>query len=255
MREVNVAPNVRIYNMLLNVAAKNSRTIGNSTAVRMVWDNMKLDGIKPDKYSFNTLVTIFSRSGMLNEAFNVFQESRNHGVEPDPSMYNTLLSAFSKFGERSFNYTACLDQMEEVFDGFRSKGVTPNVLLYTTMIAACGRAGDTFRLCKYWEEMLAKNIKPTLHTYNTVMLGLARAKDMRRMIPVLQDFQKSGLQPDQLTLKGVSVLLARCTAQQPQSKDLVTFDELDVFHDWEEQHPWTDLELSDESSDDGLRTI
>ncbi len=61
-------------------------------------DQMRQEHVAPDKLTYTTMITIYSRKGWHKEAIETFEQMQLCGCVPERSTYNTILSSYSRFG-------------------------------------------------------------------------------------------------------------------------------------------------------------
>ncbi len=59
---------------------------------------MRQEHVAPDKLTYTTMITIYSRKGWHKEAIETFEQMQLCGCVPERSTYNTILSSYSRFG-------------------------------------------------------------------------------------------------------------------------------------------------------------
>ncbi|KAJ8444992.1 hypothetical protein Cgig2_029186 [Carnegiea gigantea] len=83
-----------------------------------------------DNYLSNSLITAYSKVGLLSDAYNVFA-----GISsPDVVSYTTLISGFAKSGYEV--------QAVRLFMTMRERGVLPNEFTFVALLTACNRISE-----------------------------------------------------------------------------------------------------------------
>lgn len=86
---------VVVYNSVLACWAKSSFT-GAAMRAKVFLEKIMIarDGIKPDTYSYNTVMSALIRVGRISDAEAMLDSMRENGVHPDITTYNTILYAW-----------------------------------------------------------------------------------------------------------------------------------------------------------------
>ncbi|KAL5053063.1 hypothetical protein RYX36_033745 [Vicia faba] len=93
MQRDGCTPNLITYNSMLNVYGKMGMPW---SRVNALVDSMKVNGVAPDLYTYNTLITCCRRSSLYDEAVKVFDQIKMAGFFPDRVTYNALVDVFAK---------------------------------------------------------------------------------------------------------------------------------------------------------------
>ena len=64
-----------------------------------VCEDMRAAGVKPDVYSYNSLITTCEKGKQWQKAFEVCKDIRADGVKPNVITYSSLISACGKGGQ------------------------------------------------------------------------------------------------------------------------------------------------------------
>ena len=100
--------------------------------------DMKEQGVQPDVVMYNTMIKSLCDKYQWFEAKKLITEMESRGVQPDSKTYGLLMSGLLKANKPStcltLFETACVDQ--------RTAPLTENVHLYTTAIAASAAIGN-----------------------------------------------------------------------------------------------------------------
>jgi pentatricopeptide repeat protein len=77
-------------------------------------DQMRQEHVAPDKLTYTTMITIYSRKGWHKEAIETFEQMQLCGCVPERSTYNTILSSYSRFGMYYFLFMWYIQSTEEI---------------------------------------------------------------------------------------------------------------------------------------------
>ena len=83
--------------------------------------------------SYTALLSAYSRSGYLNEAFYILEEMKNTSdCQPDVFTYSILI--------KSCLQVYAFDKVQYLLSDMTSQGVKPNTITYNTLIDSYGKA-------------------------------------------------------------------------------------------------------------------
>ena len=124
-------PDVFVYNSVLACWAS-SRIPGAGMKAKEFLEKFIREGkMKPDSYSFNTVMSALFRENRLADAERIMAVMRDYGVAPDATAYNTLMNAWVKSGSKDtkFRVENLYQQMKED-PGAEADVITMNILLH-----------------------------------------------------------------------------------------------------------------------------
>lgn len=201
MKSIGVSPSVVTFNSLFFILLKRGR----SGLVFELYDEMlRTYGVKPDLYTFNTLIRGFCMNSMIDEGFRFFKEMENFKCKPDVITYNTIVDGLCRAGK--------VKTAHNVMKGMLKKGsaLTPNVVTCTTLIRGyCGKQ-EIDQALDVFEGMIVQGLKPNEITYNTLVRGLCEARRFEKIKEILKDFSEGngGFVPDTCTFN--TLINAHC---------------------------------------------
>ncbi|KAG0627172.1 hypothetical protein M758_2G179600 [Ceratodon purpureus] len=125
----NYANNIYEYNKVLDELNFSRR----SFLMRDVYEDMQLDGVRPVRNTFHTLITGCMKGQRLMDAIYFFDEMKAMGLQPDIVLYNCIISTCGQANqiERAFQVAA---EME-------ANGIKPTHRTFLALLNACGTAG------------------------------------------------------------------------------------------------------------------
>ncbi|CAN0909932.1 Putative pentatricopeptide repeat-containing protein At5g52630 [Linum grandiflorum] len=130
-----------------------------------------------DSSSFvgSSLVSLYSRCGVIEEAYVVFEEVpvKNLG------MWNAMLIACAQHGHT-----------KQVFDLFeelqRVSGINPNFITFLCLLYACSHSGLVKEGEGYFELMKKRNIEPGAQHYSSLVGLLSRAGKLQEALKIIE---------------------------------------------------------------------
>ncbi|KAJ9562464.1 hypothetical protein OSB04_007624 [Centaurea solstitialis] len=125
----NYANNVSEYNTVIGSLTSQRRIY----LLRDVYDDMMLDGVKPERDTFRALVAGSMKGVRLQDCFFFRDQMKSMGLIPDVVLYNLMISTCGK----------CKNSIEatRIFEEMKKLEVKPTAQTYICLINACAAAG------------------------------------------------------------------------------------------------------------------
>lgn len=125
-----VKKDVVLYNTLLHARSN----AGQVEAALEMFSSMKEKGLKPDVYTYNTVMNMYVKAGAsLAKVVSLFKEMCVEGIVPDVVSYDILLAACAT--------AEYVKQAKQIFDAMKKRGVKPTVVSYTSLITVYANSG------------------------------------------------------------------------------------------------------------------
>jgi len=134
--------------------------------------DMKEQGIKEDVAMYNTRIRTLCDEGKLAEARTVITQMESKGVSPDAKTYGILMQGLLDARKPG----ACLALFENACSNERTSPIMENVVLYTTAVTAASVLGDHNKALDLVSRMSSVGIKPNTKTL-TSLVGACLASD------------------------------------------------------------------------------
>jgi pentatricopeptide repeat protein len=158
MRRGGLRPDKFTYTSLLRVC------VSESDLQELFYDMLE-SGAKPDVVTYNTMIKTLCRKRQLTQATKLVTEMESRGISPDSRTYGALMNGLLQAGKPS----ACLTLFEAACSNSRTSALTDNVHLYTCAITAASTLGDHERALELVSRMTGNGVKPNLKTLTAVM--------------------------------------------------------------------------------------
>ena len=113
---------------------------------------MKRAGFVPERDTFNTLISAYSRCGSFDQAMAVYKRMLEAGVAPDLSTYNAVLAVLAR--------GRLWEQSEKVLAEMKDAQCKPNELTYSSLLHAYANGKETGRMCALAEEIYSGAMEP-----------------------------------------------------------------------------------------------
>jgi pentatricopeptide repeat protein len=158
MKRDRIRPDKFTYTTLLKACTKDG------DVSELLYD-MQEGGVEPDVVTYNTRIESLCRSRDWTKATKLVTEMESRGVQPNSRTYGLLMNAMLKANRPE----ACLTLFESACLSHRTTGLTNNVYLYTTAITAAASIGMYERALELLSRMSAKGIRPNVKTLTAVV--------------------------------------------------------------------------------------
>jgi pentatricopeptide repeat protein len=165
MKRSGLRPDKFTYTSLIKACANGDDT------QELLYD-MRENGVKGDVRTYNAVIKTLCDERKLTEATKMVSEMENRGILPDSMTYGLLMNAML----RADKATACLTLFESACSNEKTAQLMDNVYLYTTAITAASRLGNYERALELVTRMSAKGVKPNLQAL-TAVVGACLAAD------------------------------------------------------------------------------
>ncbi|KAL1220661.1 Pentatricopeptide repeat-containing protein [Cardamine amara subsp. amara] len=175
-----------------------------------------------DVVTWNTMIERYCRSGLVDEAFKLFEEMKGSNVMPDEMILCNIVSACSRTGNMSYNRaiydfliendvrmdTHLLTALVTMYAGaglmdmareFFMKMSMRNLFVSTAMVAGFSKAGRLYDARVLFDRMESKD----LVSWTTMISGYAESDRPQEALRVFEEMCRSGIKPDEVTMLSV----------------------------------------------------
>jgi pentatricopeptide repeat protein len=169
-----IRPDTQCYNIAIAAATKLGGRQGVNTALELFgqMSNVSKKASKTvadrrpqkDIVTYNTLISAFTKSGLVDEAFAHFDEMKRSGIRPDKFTYTSLIKACTHDGD-----------MNELLFEMRDRGVKADVVTYNSVISVLCDDRKWTEATKMVTEMESRGISPDSMTYGLLMNAMLKA--------------------------------------------------------------------------------
>ncbi|KAG8385252.1 hypothetical protein BUALT_Bualt03G0022700 [Buddleja alternifolia] len=146
---------------------------------RLLEKMSKESKLLPDQVTYNTLIHMFSKNGLAEEALGFLREAEERGFRVDKVGYTAIINCFCQGGR--------IDRAKDIVDEMLSKGCSPDVVTYTAVLNGFCRVGEVDQAKKLLQQMYKNGCKPNCVSYTALLNGLCQsgksseAKEMMNM--------------------------------------------------------------------------
>ncbi|CAK9135459.1 unnamed protein product [Ilex paraguariensis] len=146
--------------------------------------------------SFNALLAACVNSKKFDKISEFFRElPEKLSFEPDRVSYNTVIKAFCEMGS--------LDSAVVVIDEMEKNGIEPNFISFNTLIDAFYKSNQISDAEKMWEKMEQKNVVPNVRCYNPKLRWLVGDNRILEAVELIEEMEKKGVKPDIFSFKAL----------------------------------------------------
>ncbi|KAJ0256915.1 Pentatricopeptide repeat-containing protein [Hirschfeldia incana] len=152
--------------------------------VLMILDKMKEWECKPDVITYNSVLDVLGRAGLVNEMLKLLSSMKEDcDVCLDIVTYNTVLNGMRK----ACRFDMCLVLYQEMV----RCGIEPDLLSYTAVIDSLGRSGNTKVALRVFDEMKQREIRPSVYVYRALIDCLKKSGEFERALQVADELKNA----------------------------------------------------------------
>ena len=152
-------------------------------------NEIKRRNLNLNDITYNILINAFAEVGKNEKCCELFDEMRANKLKPDLYTYNTLLKGLKSLSYSEENFKKALEIFEQISSG--SDGLIANEFLYNTILDICVRYNEIEIMDKISCEMKQKNIPPSKVTYSILIKGYGNAQKLEKVQDLFNDFKKT----------------------------------------------------------------
>ncbi|CAO2836580.1 unnamed protein product [Amaranthus hypochondriacus] len=197
--------NVIHYNIMLRILGKAKKW----SEVERLWNEMKMRRIAPINSTYGTLIDVYSKSGLREEALVWLRRMNEQGMEPDEVTMGIIVQLYKKAGE--FGKAEEFFKMwssgksikgKHTLDVYRASAMKVNsntplclsLYTYNTLIDTYGKSGRIEEMSQTFEKMLEDGVIPDTITFNTMMHiygSIGRLDEVSRLVQKMDELNRT----------------------------------------------------------------
>ncbi|KNA17771.1 hypothetical protein SOVF_077030 [Spinacia oleracea] len=212
--------NVIHYNIMLRILGKARKWV----ELESLWDEMKMKRIAPINSTYGTLIDVYSKGGLREEALVWLQRMNEQGMEPDEVTMGIVVQMYKKEGEfrkaEDFFKMWSSDKSKKeknTFQGHKmgamkvKSGDQLSLSLYTynTLIDTYGKSGQLQEMSQTFQKMIDDGVIPDTITFNTMIHiygNIGRLEEVNKLVRKMAELNRS---PDTRTYNILISLYAK----------------------------------------------
>ncbi|KAI1320621.1 hypothetical protein EDD11_000143 [Mortierella claussenii] len=176
-----VTPNTVNYNLLIRTFQR----LGDLDGAFRVFRSMVKDGVRPDRYTFSSILNLFAVRGDSEGAETFWNEMVNvHNIVPNAHAYGSMMHVYCTT-EDMLSAQAVYREMIQV-------GILPNEVIFGTLMNAYARRGDLTQMLSIYDAMRAEGLKPNSYIYSNLLFGLVQDGDMVAARHLYENMEEDG---------------------------------------------------------------
>ncbi|KAF9596622.1 hypothetical protein IFM89_012745 [Coptis chinensis] len=168
--------NVIHYNIIIRILGKARKWVH----VENLWNELQANGTAPTNSTYGTLIDVYSKGGLREEALLWLQRMNKQGMEPDEVTMGIVVQTYKKSGdfekaENFFNNWSSgkpINGRGKIADTNNTRSqplLTFSSYTYNTLMDMYGKAGQLQDASDTFSRMLREGIVPTIVTFNTMI--------------------------------------------------------------------------------------
>ena len=158
LKQAGIKPDKFTYTSLI-------RSCANPLDVQELLYDMKELGVKPDIVTYNTVIKTLCDRSQWFEAKNMIFDMESNGVKPNSMTYGLLMTGLMKAGKHS----SCLSLFESACSDPNTMALTENVHLYTTAISAAASLKNHEKAFHLINRMKEAGVRPNMKSMSALM--------------------------------------------------------------------------------------
>lgn len=173
-------------------------THGHNLEAHRCYEMMKQSGIRPDKVTFVTLLTGFTKPGLLKQGQRVHADAVRAGLELDPRVGTSLVGMYAKCGDFS--------KARLIFDRMQGK----NVVTWTLFIAGYAQHGQVDAALELLQKMQKVGMLPNKITYTSILQGCTSPATLDQGKKIHGYIIQSGCHKDLWVVNALITMYCKC---------------------------------------------
>ena len=152
-------------------------------AVLTIYDTIIREGIKPDIYTYNNLITAYANDKQPQKAREIFEVMQNAGIAPDQVIFNSLINAYAQVG--------WIDQALQTYHLMKTSNFMPDAFTYSSLINAFAESSQPGKAWEFYESMLNSGFIPNKVVFLATIKACSIAKQPIRAWLVFESMRKN----------------------------------------------------------------
>ncbi|KAG5011515.1 hypothetical protein JHK86_023776 [Glycine max] len=169
------------YNAVLNLFRKYRDFEG----AKKLFDEMLQRGVKPNNFTFSTMVNC------ANKPVELFEKMSGFGYEPDGITCSAMVYAYALSNN--------VDKAVSLYDRAIAEKWCLDAATFSALIKMYSMAGNYDKCLKVYQEMKVLGAKPNVVTYNTLLGAMLKAQKHRQAKAIYKEMKSNGVSPDFIT--------------------------------------------------------
>ncbi|KAF9919414.1 hypothetical protein BX616_000025 [Lobosporangium transversale] len=183
-----VKPDQYTFSSILSLFA----TRGDSDGAEIFWDEMiTVHNVVPNVHTYGSMMHVYCTKEDMLSAQVVYREMIQAGIMPNEVIFGTLLNAYARHGD--------LTQMLSIYDTMRSEGLKPNSYIYSNLLFGLIKDGDMTAARRLYENMEGDGFGHNVLAQTILMKGYLDQGNFKESQEIYKKILRSGLIPNFMT--------------------------------------------------------
>ena len=180
--------------------------------VKSIFSDLRLRGnIIPNEITFNTAIDACIEAECLESAWSFFNEMQTNNVKPDLYTYSTLVKALKCSQNLSEdNLHKALDILKKINQG-ECENIKADEILYNSVIDTCIKYNKIDIAEKLYQEMISKAIFPSTITYSIMMKAYGTVYNLDAALNLYNEMKLSNIKRNDVIYGCIINCCVRCS--------------------------------------------
>ncbi|ONK68951.1 uncharacterized protein A4U43_C05F17740 [Asparagus officinalis] len=196
MIQCGYSANTITFNVMLDVYGK----AGLLKKAREVFRMARKQGLQ-DVISYNTIIAAYGNNKDFKSMRSVVKQMQHDGLPVSLEAYNCMLHAYGK--------EDLLEEFNEVLQKMKEASCPSDHYTYNIMINIYGKKGWIEEVACVLGELKEQGMEPDLYSYNSLIKAYGIAGMVEEAVTVVQQMRVKGIKPDRVTFTNLIAALQR----------------------------------------------
>jgi pentatricopeptide repeat protein len=202
-----------------------------------------LSFIKPNDVTFNTMIDVCVRSSKMPEVWTIIEKMKEYGIKPDNFTYSTIIKGLNKNTNLNIidNHEETQEDSQTQTDRqFKDKSPSelelafklfenvknfskPDEILYNCIMDACLRFEKIDKMMELYDEMIFEKIKPSSITCGIIIKAYGMKGKLTKALEVYEEMKRENIEISSITY---GCLINACIKNDNLNKAFELYEEL-----------------------------
>jgi pentatricopeptide repeat protein len=200
-----------------------------------------LSYVKPNDVTFNTMIDVCVRSNKMPEVWSIIEKMKEYGIKPDNFTYSTIIKGLNKntnlniisnseenkedIHSDNLDNEKSPSELELAFKLFENvKNFSkPDEILYNCIMDACLRFEKIDKMMELYDEMILEKIKPSSITCGIIIKAYGMKGKLTKALDVYEEMRKENIEISSITY---GCLINACIKNDNLNKAFELYEEL-----------------------------
>lgn len=187
---------------------------------------LKSCGLKPDLFTYNSLLAACSLCGDHERAVGHLVEMEKQNIKPTATTYTSLIDLYSRYGnpeDRRHYLKSCFALLEQM----ETNKVPMDTRVFASLINACAQVRDPDQALKLLSRMKSKGLSRDKYIYNSLIRLWTAMKNKEEAFSTFDSMLSKGVKPDVVTF---TVMFQMLSEQNDSVNTLKLLERMEEFN-------------------------